>query len=117
MAKIYTQKDQLLFLEALSAHQGVVGKALTHLKISKAIYEGWMEDYPAFEEAVNRIVSGVIDEIEEYALENAKKNLNMAKFMLVNHPEGKKRGYSKKVDVKGDVALSWADMVREAEEE
>ena len=115
----YNKEDAEKFLLALSTLKGLFFRTCKTLRISPDTINTWMDKYPAFAEAVEAVQEDegelFMDDCEQLVQKKAVKNVKAAMFSLTNHPRGKKRGWGKKVDIKGELAVrSWVELMKEA---
>lgn len=67
---------------------------------------------PWFKEEMDAIRQSYFDALEAKTLEEAQWDPKQRKFLLTSHPEGRRRGYGKAYEVRGQVVTgSWRDYM------
>lgn len=118
------QREQLQceFLNLLDENDGNITKTCKQLRIKgmHTTISKWKKANPAFAEGVNAITHAVFDDIESSTMRQARREhyFPAQRFLLLSHPEGKRRGYGKRNELTGadgtDVFRSLVDMMNVA---
>lgn len=108
-----TIDDQKLFLSKLLRNNGNLRLSCKQTGLVVSQIAKWKEDSPWFAEQYHEVIETMMDDIESDVMRKARKKrkTGVQKFILLNHPEGKKRGYGSKTTVAADVP-SWSEMMR-----
>jgi hypothetical protein len=108
---IYTNEDVNRFLRFYEKDQNTTRCArLAGIRGGRQAIYNLKKRFPYMGEKMDEIVDGIIDDAEELVHKKSRKNLTAAKFVLQNHPQAKKRGWGKKIELDGKVR-DWKDFV------
>jgi hypothetical protein len=108
---IYTNEDVNRFLRLYEEDQNVTRCARkAGMKGGYVTVERLKKRFPFMQEIMDTIDHRFIDDTVEYIRKKSKKNLSAAKFVMINHPLAKERGWGKKVEISGKVK-SWKDFM------
>jgi hypothetical protein len=67
---------------------------------------------PWFKKRMEDVLAEKFDNIEEFVVRKGQTRATMAKFLLENHKEGRRRGYGKQTSIKGSVAVTWSEVAK-----
>jgi len=118
--KTYTDEDRETFLLLLEQENGSLTRAMQRMDPpiqSHQTIRDWRDAYPWFSEGIRQITRVIFDDIEANVFSRARKGEHFPseRFLLLNHPEGRRRGYVKRSELTGrdgqDLFQSFADLV------
>lgn len=98
-------------LEALEASLGVVTAAAKKVGIDRTTHYKWMENDPAYKEAVEGINDVALDFAESMLHEAIKQGKEVSTIFYLK-TKGKKRGYIEKSEIglDGNMVVNWTEV-------
>jgi len=122
----YTDDDRETFLLLLDENNGNISKTCRQMNPPIAglhdTVNGWRDRIPWFNAAMNRVVKTIFDDIEGNTFSRARTgdHFPSERFLLLNHPEGRKRGYIKRSELTGadgnPLFGSFADLMNQTQD-
>lgn len=106
----YTDETRLRFLELVEKNGLNVAKTCRQMGIGSAgvTVRKWKRDFPWFAERMSELMHSLFDDIEEKVFDAARNGdacnlvaFHSRKFLLVTHPEGRRRGYTTRQEITG----------------
>ncbi len=106
--KMDSNKEAML--QALEASMGIVSTAVQKANIARSTHYKWMDEDPAYKQAVEEVQDQVLDFAESH-LYKLIKHGNPAANIFYLKTKGRKRGYveHQELTVHERPALSWLD--------